>query len=206
LILHHGYKGAIPASANVRGLRLRVGNIQVGDEKLLEDLFPEPRFNAWSVGEIHIFDQRVTPNGRRDHFEQNVHYLNLLNHLSPFAREISRRCRTSSIQRNWTRQFDIQRNVVRAKLAVLKQGTLALAKRSRVLGEAQEALVGMQKIVAKEVLPREVRQSLTTTLKRVQSDLIKIEKQKKKNVLSRMRGPRREAYERVLASYTMFAE
>lgn len=74
---------AIPASTNVRGLRLRVGNIQVGGDKLLEDLFPEPRFNSWSVGEIHILDQRVTPNGRRDHCEQNVHYLNILNHLGP---------------------------------------------------------------------------------------------------------------------------
>ena len=46
-LLHHGYTGAIPDKAGIKGLRFRVGNVQVGDDNLLEELFPEPRFNAW---------------------------------------------------------------------------------------------------------------------------------------------------------------
>jgi len=51
-VLHHDYEGAIPTDALVKGLRLRSGNIQVGDPSLLEELFVEPRFNAWAVGEV----------------------------------------------------------------------------------------------------------------------------------------------------------
>ncbi|SPZ48654.1 HSP90 family molecular chaperone-like protein [Agrobacterium tumefaciens] len=39
-ILHHQYDGALSNSAGVKGLRLRSGNIQVGEHNLLEDLFP----------------------------------------------------------------------------------------------------------------------------------------------------------------------
>ena len=69
-VLHHGYVGALSAKTRVKGLRLRSGNVQVGGHTLLEELFAEPRFNAWSVGEIHVVDRRVIPNGRRDHYEQ----------------------------------------------------------------------------------------------------------------------------------------
>ena len=69
----------------------------------VKELFPEARFNAWSVGELHVIDPRIIPNGRRDHFEQSVHFHNLLTHLAPVAREITRKCRTSSIQRKWSR-------------------------------------------------------------------------------------------------------
>src|SRR5207237_2794392 len=78
-VLHHGYTGALPNEALIKGVRLRVGNVQVGDHALLEELFPESRFNSWAVGEVHVFDPRVLPNGRRDHFEQNVHFDNILN-------------------------------------------------------------------------------------------------------------------------------
>lgn len=33
---HHDYKGAIPASALVKGVRVRVGNIQIGGHTILE--------------------------------------------------------------------------------------------------------------------------------------------------------------------------
>ena len=114
-VLHHQYEGALPASTMVKGLRLRSGNIQVGGYALLEDLFPEARFNAWTVGEVHVLDSRIVPNGRRDHFEQNGHYNNLLNHLLPTARTITRKCRTSSVRRKWEREFDIHARAAEEK-------------------------------------------------------------------------------------------
>jgi hypothetical protein len=167
-ILHHSYKGAIPPSTNVRGLRLRVGNIQVGDDKLLEDLFPEPRFNSWSVGEIHILDQRVTPNGRRDHFEQNVHYLNILNHLGPAARDISQRCRISSVKRNWLRRFELHKLAILETLAVLKQGSLGAARRKELCGEIADRLEEMEKIAARDVVRRDSSRALDSSIKKLQ--------------------------------------
>src|SRR5207247_2042355 len=83
---YHSYLGALPPRARIGGLRLRCGDIQVGGASIVEDVFAEPRFNAWCVGELHVIDDRIVPNGRRDHFEQNAHLYNLLNQLGPLAR------------------------------------------------------------------------------------------------------------------------
>jgi molecular chaperone HtpG len=101
-ILHGDYSGAIPDRHGIRGLRLRIGNIQVGDPRILDGVFPESRFNSWAVGECHVISPRVVPNARRDDFEQNNHYSNLLGHLVPKAKAISKACRDMSSER--TRQ------------------------------------------------------------------------------------------------------
>jgi molecular chaperone HtpG len=101
-ILHGDYLGAIPDRHGIKGLRLRTGNIQIGDCRLLDTAFPEARFNSWTVGECHALSPKLVPNGRRDDFEQNNHYGNLLNHLTPKAKEIAKACRDSSTER--TRQ------------------------------------------------------------------------------------------------------
>jgi molecular chaperone HtpG len=104
-ILHHNYLGSIARQTAVGGLRLRVGNIQVGDAAILDEIFPEARFNGWSVGEIHVLDPRIVVNARRDHFEQNLHYSNLTAQLAPVARSIAKRCRAASVSRNKAKRF-----------------------------------------------------------------------------------------------------
>ena len=99
-MIHHSYLGALPDRAGVKGIRLRAGNVQVGGHDLLEEVFPEARFNAWAIGEIHVVDPRLVPNARRDHFEQNVHFADLAAHVQPLARSIAKQCRAASIERN----------------------------------------------------------------------------------------------------------
>ena len=105
-IAHTSYLGAVPKDLGVRCLRARVGNIQVGSESVFDHLFSENRFNRWCVGEIHVVDSRVVPNGRRDYFEPGVHLRNLENQLSAVCRQLERRCRTASHQRNQRRHFE----------------------------------------------------------------------------------------------------
>lgn len=145
-VLHHEYEGALPAGTMVKGLRLRSGNIQVGGYTLLEDLFPESRFNAWTVGQVHVLDRRIVPNGRRDHFEQNAHYNNLLNHLAPTTRAIARRCRASSVRRKWQRQFEIHSRIAEEKLAIIDQGGIGKAEQNRMALEVEKALMRLDKI------------------------------------------------------------
>ena len=99
-IAHSSYLGAIPKGNRIRGIRARLGNIQVGDERVFDHLFEEERFNRWCVGEVHILDPRIIPNGRRDYFERNPHLRNLENHLAPIFGQISARCRAASSNRN----------------------------------------------------------------------------------------------------------
>jgi molecular chaperone HtpG len=156
-ILHHGYTGALPNAALVKGLRLRCGNIQVGAATLLEDLFPETRFNSWSVGEVHVFDKRVVPNGRRDHFQSSVHFNNIVNHLAPVAREIARRCRTASVRRNLLRQFEFHHQTVREKIGILDQGALGPRERNQIERAARASLSTMEKIAEKDELDTDGR-------------------------------------------------
>ena len=99
-LAHSTYTGSIPSRLSIRGLRARVGNIQIGTEQLFERHFLEPRFNGWCVGEVHIVDARIAPNGRRDYFEPGPHLRNIENHIGAIAQEISSRCRRASSQRN----------------------------------------------------------------------------------------------------------
>lgn len=99
-LLHHNYHGALPQSLGIRGLRLRRGNLQIGNEEVFEAAFPEPRFNSWCVGEVHVLSPRLVPNGRRDDLEQNVHNQNLLNHVAQHAKQIAKRCRSKSAARH----------------------------------------------------------------------------------------------------------
>jgi hypothetical protein len=160
-IAHHGYYGALPARTLVRGLRLRSGNVQVGDHTLLESMFPESRFNSWAIGEVHVVDRKVLPNGRRDHFEQSSHFDNLLNQLTPSIREIARRCRDSSIARKWIRDFELQKTAILEDIKVVRRGALtkkALRSRSDSIAKALKAI---GKIVATRHIDEGTRLALS---------------------------------------------
>ena len=103
-IAHSSYLGAIPKGLGVRGIRLREGNIQIGDENALDTLFREERFNRWCVGEIHVVDARLLPNGRRDYFEPSPHMRQIENHLESVIQSVVHRCRNASSARNQQRK------------------------------------------------------------------------------------------------------
>jgi hypothetical protein len=199
-LLHHGYVGALPQSAGIKGLRLRVGNVQVGESNILEELFPETRFNAWAVGEVHILDPRIVPNGRRDHFLANVHYTNVTNHLAPIARDIARRCRTSSIRRKWLREFELEQEDSQAKLSILKQGSLGIRERERLVQAIRESLARMKKIAGIEGLDDDVLRSLLTSIHDLCRKLEKVQGSKiTAEPLAGLPAGKRRMYERLFA-------
>lgn len=104
-IAHSSYLGAILKGSRIRGIRVRLGNIQVGNDRVFDHLFDEERFNRWCVGELHILDSRIVPNGRRDYFERNPHLRNLENHMAPIVGRITSRCRSASSTRNREKRF-----------------------------------------------------------------------------------------------------
>lgn len=124
-IAHSSYLGAIPKEFGIRGLRARVGNIQIGDETVFASLFPEERFNRWCVGEIHILDPRIVPNARRDFFESGPHVRNLENHVRTIVRRISARCRTASSLRHKERRFQAMLHQVEEAFDLAASGYLS---------------------------------------------------------------------------------
>lgn len=124
-VLHHDYQGALPPNLGMRGLRARVGNIQVGNERILAKVFPEERFCSWTIAEVHVIDRRVSPNGRRDNFEPSSHFSNIVTHLIPRVAEIARQCRSSSTLRNRVKTFEIGEQKVLEKIEIIEQGAIS---------------------------------------------------------------------------------
>jgi molecular chaperone HtpG len=145
-VAHHDYEGAINSSTRVRGLRARIGDIQVGEANVFENIFPESRFNAWTVGEVHIIDPRIVPNGRRDDFERNVHLANLKNHLAPLGREIAAKCRSSSAERKRLRDFASARDAALEHIAIIEQGSLSREAREHLALSVDLILLKMEKL------------------------------------------------------------
>lgn len=195
-ILHHGYKGAIPGKALVKGLRFRSGNIQVGGHGIMDDLFPEPRFNSWTVGEVHVIDRRIVPNGRRDHYEESVHLGNLLNHLTPVGRDIAKRCRDSSVKRKWLREFELHAAAAEEKMGVLAQGALGDTARKAMVSEVDKTIAPMEKISRMEDLAVEAETILKPKVQELRKELDKVAARKPTDSpLARLPREKREMYE-----------
>jgi len=166
-LLHHSYLGALPDRAGIKGLRLRCGNVQIGETQLVESVFPEPRFNSWTVGEIHVVDRRIVPNARRDHFEQNVHFGDLTAQVEPLARRIARRCRVASVERNRARAAQVNTAGLAGEL---KADGAAVLLNPKVAAQL-DACVGALSALAREFVPPGHREPLLTAVEGLQATL-----------------------------------
>ena len=90
------FAASLPGTLNSRGIRVRQGNIEIGDEHFLDGTFTERRFASWQIGEIHILNNRLKPNARRDGFEQSPDYECFLEQANLLGRHLSSLCRKSS--------------------------------------------------------------------------------------------------------------
>jgi molecular chaperone HtpG len=174
-ILHHDYRGALPSNSLVEGWRLRCGDIQVGDNTLLQTLFSESRFNAWCVAESHVLDPRILPNGRRDHFEQNTYYFDLINHLAPRAREIAQRCRTSSIARNLLRSIEEGLTNCQQNLRVVEKGMIADATAAKLMAKLKEKLDDLQRLSSRAGISPERRLHFQNQIKRLRQRILRLD-------------------------------
>jgi hypothetical protein len=93
--------GSIARGDDSSGVRVRVGNIQIGDAHLLDFCYREPRFNSYVAGEVHVDCLELIPNSRRDDFVDNMKkglFYNLIEKKVglPISKEIRSRSRLAS--------------------------------------------------------------------------------------------------------------
>lgn len=93
------YLGSI-YDKSVKGLRLRTGNILIGDSQTLNTVFKDARFNGWAIGEIYTIDSGLIPNARRDNYEKNPTYFSFVEKLTTLASQITKEIRATSLRRN----------------------------------------------------------------------------------------------------------
>ena len=110
-----GYLASIPPSVGMRGIRVRQGNIEVGDEHFLAEIFAERRFATWHVGEIHV-NYALKVNARRDGFEQSRDFEALLEQANLLGRHLSYLCRAASKARS--RRISTSRTLAKVESVV----------------------------------------------------------------------------------------
>ncbi|EOS67184.1 hypothetical protein C816_00532 [Oscillibacter sp. 1-3] len=133
------YLGSI-YDKTVKGLRLRKGNIQIGDGQTLNTVFKDARFNGWSIGEVFVSSPHLIPNARRDNFEKNPAYFVLIEQLQRVAAEITREIRAASLKRNreLTMELEKAKATVHDAADAIENGTDITAK-SRILPKLSSA-------------------------------------------------------------------
>ena len=139
------YLGSI-YDKSIKGIRLRKGNIQIGDGQTLNTVFKDARFNGWSIGEVFVSSAQLIPNARRDNFEKTPAYFVLTEQLQKLAAEITREIRAASLKRNRELSEALEKTKASMETAVeaIENGIKAV-DRSRIsheLAAAQKSVLG----------------------------------------------------------------
>lgn len=149
-----GWYGSLSES-EISGLRVRKGNILIGDNKTLNGIFRESRFNGWTQGELFVVTDKLIPNARRDDFEQNEAYYKLMNVLKEgIGYEITKTIRETSQSRNDPSAKiinEVQKQINNATVTV-EEGFNSTLDKSRLLDSLAEAEETLKKGKVREDL------------------------------------------------------
>ena len=200
-IAHSSYLGAIPKGNQIRGIRARVGNIQIGDETVFDSLYSEERFNRWCVGELYILDHRIVPNARRDYFEPGPHLRNLENHLLPVLKGISVRSRTASSARNKARRVLSALSSIEETRDLVMSGYLPAIDAGSLAKEALEQLPRLRELLLKLGLGEENIERLDG----VEGELLEFDKNPYQQPLNGIGPAHRTVYRQVFHALTEVA-
>jgi len=200
-VLDHSYLGAFPKSLNIGGLRLRAGNIQIGESDILAELFSEPRFNSWCVGEFHILNKKILPNGRRDEFEHSAHYLNFQSHVSKIATQLSRTCRARSGTRNLLKATKHSLQKIENDLVVVRSIPHNFPFRQKHVATLSK-LLGQQEMKIERMLPHTAqREELLKRTSKLRRKAERMSSEKSNGTLLKRLAPaKKKAYAEVLSA------
>lgn len=140
------------------GVRVRQGNILIGDKDTLKPYYKEARFNGWAVGEVYVVSPYLIPNSRRDDFEKNSAFADFTIGLrDTIGTEITEKIRTASKVRNNPMQkalLKVERDVAKVE-EVLTIGFHSTAEKEQVangLANTRRDLYAIPKNAPKEVV------------------------------------------------------
>lgn len=158
----------------ISGIRVRKGNILIGDNKTLNSIFRESRFNGWTQGELFIITDKLIPNARRDDFEQNQYYFKLLNALSEgIGLDITRAIREASFSRN-DASSKVLREVakkINEATTILDEGFNSSVDKEKLISELTATAESLEKAKPKDNVQSEqkdiLRRQIETTVAEV---------------------------------------
>ena len=175
-LLEHSYLGAMPRGSRQGGIRLRTGDVQVGDASVLAPLFVEQRFGSWAVGELHVVHPKIVPNGRRDEFEHSAAYSELQDELKRLTTEIAQTIRSRSEARQREKRLAASFASAETWLDIAARGKLHETIRRAAHQQAAEHVKNVEKHLAKresDELAQANLQRLRARVKRLDGGLEK---------------------------------
>lgn len=184
--------GAIANEDNA-GFRVRLGNILIGGPTLTRRIFEEAspsngRFNNYYIGEIFIAPGLVTPNARRDDFEDSEEWSSIKASLLNFFKDRSQAARDSSDDRHKsaTRIKIDTAKIIEETQDLIDQGIPSAEKKEKQLARLQKTAKKISKALKKNRSENE-KKVIVEEQKKV-SDLIKTLENVKKFAVSNLTG------------------
>ena len=157
----------------ISGMRVRKGNILIGDNRTFNNIFRESRFNGWTQGELFIVTDELIPNARRDDFEQNEAYYKFIEKLQDgVGCEITKAIREASRRRNdFSAKIinEIENQVNHATITV-EEGFNSSVDKGRLLDDLVQAEEALKKAKVKDDLKgkkEELQTRLSKTIETV---------------------------------------
>lgn len=144
------FQGVIKQENPMRGIRLRMQNIQIGSDDALQKLFKEDRGQHYFVGEVFAVTRELIPNSQRDYFNPGEARVQFERILSDFFNDDLSRIYKAGSQIN--SKFDKIQKVERIEAELASAGTVTNEHRERLeraRKEAETAAKELEKIRAK---------------------------------------------------------
>lgn len=125
----------------VAGIRLRKGNILIGNGNTFSKYFPEVIANRMFVGEVHVVHPSLIPNSQRDDFEQNDIYDELCVSLRNWASSLNKNYRRGIGQANNAREkLDKQLDELTELQSEIRSGSITSDKKREQYQRKTETL------------------------------------------------------------------
>jgi molecular chaperone HtpG len=161
----------------VAGLRFRRHNIAIGGPERVAELFSgnEGRLNNWTMVEIHVLNDEIIPNARRDGFESTPEWLKLQSGLEPFIKRHCKACHDAadSANRPTAKVVSSAKAVAEATKVALKAGLASDNERQDLIGkiERETDRVEASQRTRQSEPERQELQSALTSLKAIRERL-----------------------------------
>jgi molecular chaperone HtpG len=169
-----GYWWGTISENELSGIRVRKGNILIGDNKTITPIFKEQRFNGWVQGELFVLSDKLIPNARRDDFETNDAYSKLIAILSnTIGQEIPRIIREMSLCRNDNSQkilVEVQQTIREAEKQ-LDEGFNSGFDKVKTIDEVKDATNKLKGIRDKKNDAAELKADLSQRLVEIEEDI-----------------------------------
>jgi molecular chaperone HtpG len=131
--------GTVSSSTFCDGIRIRSGNILIGDKSLLSPFFREKRFNNYLVGEIHTKNDSLIPNSRRDDFEDNNTRDEFVDSfIKNIGLPYSKIIRELSQERSRKKRIHNNENIISKAHSIVENGYFSVIEKESVIEELEK--------------------------------------------------------------------